>query len=297
MRRLLPWGVAAAVLAACQTSPPAAPPSPPETQPQVPAPHPDAQTVSAPILFLQGPDAMVAGTTAKLLGRTMLPEGSELVALDVRAPDVQPTPKPLTPFGGGYSPATSQTYILQATARIPNPDAAKKPFDFELPFTPPTAGTYHLDMQGRRYSVMVSAARATSSWPRPTPNPSPSPMPELWGMLTPTAIAEDEPVLGSPGLVERPITAVQLPASARVLQRVQMTARFWTSGLGKTAVDAYVVGQQVRVTGLSMPDSRAVMGPIPQQVQVPFSVLFTEPGLYTVVSGTGEGSYGTINVY
>ncbi|MNT82986.1 hypothetical protein D3C72_2227930 [compost metagenome] len=116
-------------------------------------------------------------------------------------------------------------------------------------------------------------------------------------MLKPTAFPAEEALLGNPNLVKRPITSVQFPTSARVGQRVQMIARFWTNGLGKTSVDAYVQDGQIRVTGLSMPDKRVVMGPIPQQVEVPFSVLMTERGLHALVSGEGEGSYGSLNVY
>jgi len=295
MRRLLPWGLAAAVLAACQVSPPAAPPSPPETQPPVSV-FPDSpapRTVAMPILFLTGPDTVEAGQTVTLTGRAMLPAGSEVVGLDVQSLTPSPAPTSGSPFGGSFGGSTSFTYALRAEALVPNPDASKVPVDFEIPFTPPAAGTYYMELQPRRYAIMVSAPRRTSGgWGA---SPAPSPVPELWGMVMPAAIPADEPVLGNPKLVERQITSVQLPTSARVGQRIQMVARFWTNGLGKTAVDAYVDGQQIRVTGLSMPDTRAVMGPIPQQVEVPFTVLLTQRGLYSVVSGVGEGSYGTIN--
>jgi hypothetical protein len=223
----------------------------------------------------------------------MLPSGSEVIGLDVQSLDPSPSPTPGSLFGGSLGGSSTFTYSLRAEALVPHPEAAKEPFDFEIPFTPPTAGTYHLELQPRRYAIMVTAPRRTSGgWGT---SPSPAPVPELWGMLRPTAIPADEAVLGNPKLVERQITSIQMPTSARVGQRIQMVARFWTNGLGKTSVDAYVEGQQIRVTGLSMPDTRAVMGPIPQQVEVPFTVLLTTRGLYSVISGTGEGSYGTIN--
>ncbi len=301
MRRLLPWGLAAAVLAACQFTPPAAPPSPPATQSPVPGPPdfpPDPRTVLAPLLFLSGPDTMEAGQTATLKGRAMLPAGSQVVGLDVQSLAPSPTPTPRSPFGGGFGTPAPITYTLRAEADVPHPDAAETPVDFEVAFTPPSAGTYHFDLQPRRLSIMVSAARGTAgTWPRPgAASPAPSPMPELWGSIKPAAFPADEALLGNPKLVSRQITSVQLPTSARVGQRVQMVARFWTNGLGKSSVDAYVQDRQIRVTGLSLPDTRAVMGPIPQQVEVPFSVLMTERGLYTVISGMGEGSYGTITV-
>jgi hypothetical protein len=254
--------------------------------------------VLAPILFLTGPDTMTAGQTATLVGRAMLPAGSMVTGLDVQSLDPSPAPSPSSPFGGGFGRTGTYAYTLKAEAQVPDPDAADVPVDFEIPFTPPSAGTYHLNLQPRSYSVMVSASRGTSSgWPRPSgPSPAPSPMPELWGLLKPATLPADAALLGNPSLVQRQLTSVQLPSSARVGQRVQMVARFWTNGLGKTAVDAYVDGQQIRVTGLSMPDARAVMGPIPQEVQVPFSVLVTERGHYSVVSGIGEGSYGAITV-
>lgn len=301
MRRLLPWGLAAAVLAACQVSPPAAPPSPPATQPPVqvvPDSPPDPRVVLAPILFLTGPDTMTAGQTATLQGRAMLPAGSTVTSLDVQSLEPSPAPTSSSPFGGGFGRTSTYAYMLKAEAQVPDPSAAEVPVDFEFPFTPPSAGTYHLDLQPRRYSVMVSSSRSTSGgWPRPSgPSPAPSPVPELWGLLKPATLPADEALLGNPSLVTRQLTSVQMPSSARVGQRVQMIARFWTNGLGKTAIDAYVDGQQIRVSGLSMPDTRAVMGPIPQQVEVPFSVLLTERGHFSVVSGVGEGSYGAITV-
>lgn len=297
MRRLLPWGLAAAALAACQFPQPAAPPSPPATQPTV-QPVPGAQaprTVLSEILFLMGPDTLEAGQTATLLGRAMLPAGSEVLSLDVQASAPSPSPTPRSPFGATTGVTSAFLYTLRAEADVPDPRAPKAPKDFELPFTPPTAGLYHLDLGERRQTILVGAGRRTSSWPGT--GTSPDPLPELWGLLRPAALPDDQPVLGHPELVPRAITSVQMPTSARAGQRVQMVARFWTGGLGKTAVDAYVQDRQIRVTGLSLPDKRAVMGPIPQQVEVPFSVFLAERGLYSVISDRGEGGFGQLNVY
>lgn len=299
MRRLLPWGLAAAVLAACQISPPAAPPSPPDTQHPVPVvpDDSDSRLVSAPLLFLTGPDTVEAGQTATLMGRAMLPAGSQIVDVEVQSLDPTPSPSPSSRLGGGFgsTPTSSHRYSLLARAKVPHPEATKLPVDFEIPFTPPAAGTYYMELNPRRYAIMVTAARRTSS--TPGASPAPSPIPEPWGVPKAVSFPADEAILGNPKLIERQITGIQLPTSARIGQRIQMVARFWTNGLGKNAVDAYVDGQQIRVTGLSMPDTRAVMGPIPQLVEVPFSVLLTERGMYSVISGMGEGSFGTISAY
>lgn len=300
MRRLIPWGGVALLLAACTIPPPASPEPPPATRPQNPAP-PQApaqpQSKVAAILFLTGPETLEAGQTATLKGRVLLPAGSHLDGLVAQAASPAPAPTPSSIFGGGYSPTPpSTTYDLQVSAKVPDPEAPLAPHDFSLPFTPPTAGTYHLQLNPRRLTIQVSGVRWTSGG-LGRPNPTPSPMPEMWGELGPAEFPADEPVLGHPKLVERRITSVEGPASARVGQRVQLTARFWTNGLGKAAVDAYVEGGQVRVTGLSLPDPRGLIGPIPQQVEVPFSVVLPERRLYTVVSGKGEGSYATLNAY
>lgn len=296
MRRLLPWGLAAAVLAACQSTPPAAPPTPPAMQPSVPASEelPAPRSVLASILFLSGPDTMAAGETVPLKGRVMLPAGSHVLGLDVQAQNPSPSPTPRTSFG---LPSTVVTYVLRAEAEVPHPDAPETPHDFEVPFTPPSAGTYHLDLQPRRITLFVTVPRSTTSWPRLGASPSPTPMPELWGVLTPTSFPEDVPLPGTPDVITRPITSIVFPASARAGQRVQMTARFWTNGLGKASVDAYWDGQKIRVIGLSLPDRRAVAGPIPLQVEVPFSVLVPERGTYPIVASEGEGAYGSLNVY
>lgn len=300
MRRLIPWGGVALLLAACTIPPPASPETPPATRPQNPAP-PQApappQGKVAGILFLTGPETLEAGQTATLKGRAMLPAGSQLDGLVVQAANPAPAPTPRSYFGGGYGATpTSVTYDLQVSAKVPDPEAPVAPVDFSLPFTPPTAGTYHLQLHPRRLTIQVSGARWTSGG-LGRPSPAPSPQSEMWGELGPAEFPADEPILGNPRLVERRITSVTAPASARVGQPVSMTARFWTSGLGKTAVDAYVEGNQVRVMGLSLPDSRELMGPIPQQVEVQFSVVLPERRLYSVVSGKGEGGYASINAY
>lgn len=311
MNRTTWWGVATAIVAGCTTSPatPAPKPAPAESPPQfgvdkLPAPHeppagPAMIRQSVDLTIIEGPETMVAGKSADLTARVMVPPGTRVVGLKV-------TPE-----------KEAATYAIKLDVLVPTDAAAPQPLDVAIPFTPPVAGTYFLDGT-RRFAIQVAGStggfstgttsfldRSTYTGGAYVPGGSAvtpssiaaSASAALWGAVTVLPATMSGAIRGNERIYERRVTGLQGPSYGRRGQRLTWVATLWTAGSGELRPDLIQQGQQLKVLFLLAPGSNEPIGmPVPHEVAVTFSWIFQDPGVYLLTNPDGL-TLGAVTIY
>lgn len=302
--------------AGCSLAPPAPDPGPvsPAPSPAPPGPRlPQGDTLpyqeeKLDFTIIAGPEAMASGKTEPLTARVMAPPGSQVIG-------VQATPG-----------KDAFTYALKLSLRVPEGAGAAGPLEVQIPFSPPTAGTYYLD-SARRYAVQVTGTTGstyggsagtggTSSFldrraytggaytpggspPTGTTTPASTDTgaKPLFGEVTVLTTLTAGAIPGNPQVAERNLLELQGPRYGRRGDRLRYTATLWTAGTGPLRADVVQNGFEVKVAALMAPAEREPIGaPMPRQASIQFSWTFQDPGLYRITSQNGI-TLGTVQIY